>query len=267
MNKNSTPAQKNRIHNAFSNGKAFIAFLTAGDPSLARTEEYIISMARAGADLIEIGIPFSDPVAEGEVIQAANARALSAGATLPRIFASVRAVRAQTDVPLVFLTYLNPVFKYGYEKFFSECAASGVDGIIIPDLPYEEKGEVDDIAKANAIDVITLIAPTSKERIRTLAADARGFVYLVSSMGVTGMRREINTNIASLVRDVRSATNIPVAVGFGISNPSQAAQIAGQADGVIVGSAIVKIIEEHGEDAAGPLSRYVASMKAAVRQT
>ena len=253
------------IQKAFSGGKAFIAFLTAGDPSLPKTEEYILSMARAGADLIEIGIPFSDPVAEGEVIQAANIRALSAGATLPRIFSSVRSVRAQTDVPLVFLTYLNPVFKYGYEKFFSECEESGMDGVIIPDLPYEEKGEVSEIASAHGIDVITLIAPTSSRRIRTLAAQARGFVYLVSSMGVTGMRKEIRTDISSIVREVRSATHTPVAVGFGISDPSQAKQIAAQADGVIVGSAIVKIIEKHGFEASVPLFEYVSSMKSAIK--
>ncbi len=253
------------IQKAFKNGKAFIAFLTAGDPSLIKTEEYILAMAQAGADLIEIGIPFSDPVAEGPVIAAANIRALSAGATLPRIFDSVRAVRKKTDVPLVFLTYLNPVFKYGYEKFFAECAASGMDGIIIPDLPYEEKGEIAGIAKKHGVDLVTLIAPTSKERIRVLAADAGGFVYLVSSMGVTGMREQISTDIASMVREIRSATSAPVAVGFGISSPAQAKAIARTADGVIVGSAIVKIIENRGEDAADSLKKYVSEMKSAIK--
>jgi tryptophan synthase alpha chain len=222
-------------------------------------------MARAGADLIEIGIPFSDPVAEGEVIQAANVRALGAGTTLPRIFDSVRAVRRKTDVPLVFLTYLNPVFKYGYERFFAECEKSGMDGIIIPDLPYEEKGEVASIADAHGIDLITLIAPTSSARIRTLAAGARGFVYLVSSMGVTGVRKEIGTDIASILAEVRQATQTPVAVGFGISTPAQAQKVAQEADGVIVGSAIVKIIEEHGENAADALAEYVSEMKSAAK--
>jgi len=252
------------IHKAFAGGKAFIAFLTAGDPSLSKTEEYVLSMARAGADLIEIGIPFSDPVAEGEVIQAANMRALAAGAALPRIFGSVRALRRKTDVPLVFLTYLNPVFKYGYERFFSECEESGVDGVIIPDLPFEEKGEIADTAQKHGIDVVTLIAPTSRGRIQALASGARGFVYLVSSMGVTGVREKINTNLAPLVREVRGATKTPVAVGFGISDPAQAALVAREADGVIVGSAIVRIIAEKGENAAEALAEYVAAMKAAI---
>ena len=254
-----------KIPNAFKNGKAFIAFLTAGDPSLSKTEEYILAMAGAGAELIEIGIPFSDPVAEGEVIAAANVRALAAGAKLPLIFDMVRALRKKTDVPLVFLTYLNPVFKYGYEKFFAACSQSGMDGVIIPDLPYEEKGEVLPAAQRHGIEVITLIAPTSGGRIRTLAKGARGFVYLVSSMGVTGVRGQISTDIAALVRKVRGATKTPVAVGFGISEIAQAALIAREADGVIVGSAIVKIIEEHGENAAGALAEYVASMKSAIK--
>jgi tryptophan synthase alpha chain len=187
-------------------------------------------MANAGADLVEIGIPFSDPVAEGEVITAANVRALAAGAKLPRIFDMVRAVRKNTDVPLVFLTYLNPVFKYGYEKFFAACESSGMDGVIIPDLPYEEKGELTGIAALHGIDVVTLIAPTSSERVRTLASGAHGFVYLVSSMGVTGVRKQISTDISSIVREIRQATQTPVAVGFGISEPTQAALIAREAD-------------------------------------
>lgn len=255
----------NKIQNAFKNGKAFIAFLTAGDPNLQKTEEYVLAMAQAGADLIEIGIPFSDPVAEGPVIAAANIRALSAEATLPRIFATIRALRKKTDVPLVFLTYLNPVFKYGYEKFFTECAASGMDGIIIPDLPYEEKNEIIGIAKKHGVDLITLVAPTSSERIRTLTADARGFIYLVSSLGVTGVREQISTDISAMVREIRSVTETPIAVGFGISSPAQAKDIARAADGVIVGSAIVRMIEKYGEDAADALIKYVSEMKAAIR--
>jgi tryptophan synthase alpha chain len=254
-----------KIQNAFKNGKAFIAFLTAGDPTLQKTEEYVLAMAQAGADLIEIGIPFSDPVAEGPVIAAANIRALSAGATLPRIFETVRALRKKTDVPLVFLTYLNPVFKYGYEKFFTECAASGMDGIIIPDLPFEEKNEITGIAKKHGVDLITLVAPTSSERIRTLTADAGGFVYLVSSLGVTGVREQISTDISAMVREIRSVTETPVAVGFGISSPAQAKDIAQAADGVIVGSAIVRIIEKYGKDAADALKKYVSEMKAAIK--
>lgn len=254
-----------KIQNAFASGKAFIAFLTAGDPDLGKTQEYILAMAGAGADLIEIGIPFSDPIAEGDVIQAANIRALRAGATLPRIFDMVRAVRKKTNVPLVFLTYINPVFKYGYERFFSECAQTGMDGIIIPDLPFEERGELADTAAKNGIDIITLIAPTSRERIRSLAQEAKGFVYLVSSMGVTGVRKEISTDLDSIVREVRSATNTPVAVGFGISEPAQAKTVAKAADGVIVGSAIVKIIEKYGADAEKALKEYVEAMKEALK--
>ena len=254
-----------KIQNAFASGKAFIAFLTAGDPDLKKTEEYILAMAVAGADLIEIGIPFSDPIAEGDVIQAANIRALNAGTTLPRIFDMVRRVRKNTSVPLVFLTYINPVFKYGYEKFFAECRDTGMDGIIIPDLPYEEKGELADIAAKNGIDLITLIAPTSRERIRSLSQGAKGFVYLVSSMGVTGVRKEIGTDLASIVEEVRSVTDTPVAVGFGIAEPTQAKTVAQIADGVIVGSAIVKIIEQYGADAEKALKEYVAAMKAAVK--
>jgi tryptophan synthase alpha chain len=254
-----------KIANAFTNPKALITFLTAGDPSLTKTEEYILAMANAGADLIEIGIPFSDPIAEGEVIQAANIRALSAGTTLPRIFESVRSVRKKTDVPLVFLTYINPLFKYGYEKFFAECKASGMDGVIIPDLPFEERAELADIASANGIDLITLIAPTSAERVATLARQAKGFVYLVSSMGVTGVRTAIKTDIPAIVRSIRQETDTPVAVGFGISTPEQAHEIAASADGVIVGSAIVRIIEKYGQNAKQALTDYVRSLKDALR--
>lgn len=250
--------------NAFADGKALITFLTAGDPTLAKTEEYILAMASAGADLIEIGIPFSDPIAEGEVIQAANIRALSAGTTLPRIFDTVRSVRKKTDVPLVFLTYVNPLFKYGYDKFFSECRESGMDGVIIPDLPFEERAEITDAASANGIDLITLIAPTSSERVAMLAREAKGFIYLVSSMGVTGVRATIETDIPAIVASIKKETGTPVAVGFGISTPEQARTIGASADGVIVGSAVVRIIEQHGGNAAGALSDYVHSLKAAL---
>lgn len=253
-----------KIANAFQNGKAFIAFLTGGDPTMEKSEEFILEMVRGGADLIEIGIPFSDPIAEGNVIQQANIRALSAGATTDKIFDLVEAVRKKTEVPLVFLTYLNPVFKYGYERFFSRCYSLGVDGIIIPDLPFEEKGELAEIAESYDVDVISLIAPTSEQRIKQIAQEAKGFLYVVSSMGVTGMRSEIKTNLESILAAVKVAGNLPAAVGFGINTPEQAKEIAGMADGVIVGSAIVKIIEKHGE-AAGPyLYEYVKLMKEAL---
>ena len=252
-----------KIANAFKNGKAFIGFLTAGDPSIEKTVEFILAMDEAGCDLIEIGIPFSDPMAEGVVIQDANVRALKHNTTTDDVFDIVKAVRAKSDVPLVFLTYINPVFFYGYEKFFKKCNELGVDGIISPDLPYEEKGEIVDIARKNDVDVISLIAPTSKERIQKIASDASGFIYVVSSLGVTGMRSEIKTDLKSILKDIRDATDLPLAVGFGINTPEQARNIGEIADGVIVGSAIVKIIEEHGEDATSVLKEYVSSMKKA----
>ena len=266
------------IQRAFQK-KAFIAFLTAGDPSLEKSEEFILEMAASGADLIEIGIPFSDPIAEGPVIQRANIRALAAGATLPKIFDMVAHVRQKTQVPLVFLTYLNPVFQYGfssrgscgggrkpagYEAFFARCRETGIDGIIIPDLPFEEQREVRGVAAANGVDLISLIAPTSERRIAEIAGVATGFLYIVSSMGVTGIRAKIETDLGAIIKAARSSSKLPVAVGFGISTPEQATDIAGIADGVIVGSAIVKLIEEHGKDANDPLRDYVKAMKAAL---
>ena len=252
-----------RIANAFKNGTAFIAFLTAGDPTVDKTVEYILEMVDAGCDLVEIGIPFSDPMAEGVVIQDANVRALKHNTTTDDVFDIVRRVREKSDVPIVFLTYINPVFFYGYEKFFKKCSEIGVDGIISPDLPYEEKGEIADIALSNGVDVISLIAPTSKQRIQKIASEATGFIYVVSSLGVTGMRSEIKTDLNAILSDIREVTDLPLAVGFGINTPEQASNIGKIADGVIVGSAIVKIIEEYGEDASEPLRQYVSSMKKA----
>ncbi len=225
-----------------------------------------MQMADGGADLIEIGIPFSDPVAEGSVIQQANIRALSSGTTTDKIFDLVASVRKQSDVPLVFLTYLNPVFNYGYARFFSRCRLLGVDGIIIPDLPFEEKGELSGFAEKSGVDLIPLVAPTSERRIRNIAADAKGFLYVVSSMGVTGMRSEIKTDLKAIIDTAREAAAVPIAVGFGINTPEQAKEIGNLSDGVIVGSAIVKIIEMHGENAGPYLHEYVKSMKAAMRE-
>ena len=250
-----------KIANAFKNGTAFIGFLTAGDPTIDKTIEYILAMEEAGCYLIEIGIPFSDPMAEGVVIQDANVRALKHDTTTDDVFEMVRRVREVTDIPLVFLTYINPVFFYGYEEFFKKCGELGIDGIISPDLPYEEKGEIKDIALKNDVDVISLIAPTSSERIKMIANDATGFIYVVSSLGVTGMRSEIKTDLNAILSDIREVTDLPLAVGFGINTPQQAEDISKIADGVIVGSAIVKIIEEHGENASEALKEYVSSMK------
>lgn len=253
-----------RIRQAFQNGKAFIAFLTGGDPTIEKSEQYIMKMVEAGADLIEIGVPFSDPIAEGPVIQNANVRALANGATTDQLFDLVARVRKKTEVPIVFLLYANSVFKYGYERFCARCRETGLDGMIIPDLPFEEKGELSPIAAQYGVDIISLIAPTSEERIKKIAADASGFLYIVSSMGVTGIRQEITTDLSSIVKAVREVTDIPTAIGFGISTPEQAEKMAGIADGAIVGSAIVKIIEEHGAEADEAIYQYVKGMKDAV---
>jgi tryptophan synthase alpha chain len=252
------------IAKAFQNGKAFIGFVTGGDPSIEKTKEFVLEMVRAGADLVEIGIPFSDPIAEGPVIQEANIRALAAGATVEKLFGLVEDLRKVTAVPLVFLTYVNPVFRYGYDAFFKRCAGAGLDGIIIPDLPFEEQPPVREAALKYGVDLISLIAPTSEARIKKIAANASGFIYLVSSMGVTGVRGAITTDLASIVAAVRQAAAVPAAVGFGIHTPEQAALMARIADGVIVGSAIVKIVAEHGEAAGPHIYRYVKEMKEAV---
>ncbi|MGI6004017.1 MAG: tryptophan synthase subunit alpha [Christensenellales bacterium] len=254
-----------KIKEAFNGKKAFIAYLMAGDPDLQTSAEYILAAQEAGADLIEIGIPFSDPIAEGEVIQAASVRALAAGTRLDGIFDMVASIRDRIRIPLAFMTYLNPVFVYGYARFFARCADIGVSGVIIPDMPFEEQGEAKEIAENYGVEVVTLIAPTSKERTAKIAAGAQGFIYLVSSMGVTGVRDTISTDIEAMVEDIKKATNIPVAVGFGIATPEQARQYSAVADGVIVGSAIVRIIGEHGREAAGPLQAYMKTMREAIR--
>ena len=253
-----------KIADAFKDGKAFIGFLTAGDPTIEKTVEYVLAMEEAGCDLVEIGIPFSDPVAEGPVIQEANIRALSNNTNTDDVFEAIRQIREKSDVPLVFLTYINPVFYYGYDKFFKRCQELNVCGIISPDLPYDEKDEILEVTQKYGIDIISLIAPTSKERIQMIASEASGFIYVVSSLGVTGMRSEIRTDLKSILEDIKEVTDVPAAVGFGINTPQQAENIAKVADGVIVGSAIVNIIAEHGENAKEPLQNYVKSMKDAI---
>ena len=253
-----------RVRDAFAEGKAFIPFVTAGDPELAVTEELIVAMAGAGADLIEIGIPFSDPVAEGIVIQEADIRALASGTTTDKIFDMVKRVREKTDVPLAFMTYINPIFVYGSEKFIRTAAETGIDALIVPDMPYEEKGELLPLCHQYGLELISLIAPTSKERIRAIAKEAEGFVYCVSSMGVTGVRTEITTNIGEMVSLVKEAQPIPCAIGFGISTPEQARKMSEHADGVIVGSAIVRMVAKYGKDCVGPVCEYIREMKAAI---
>jgi tryptophan synthase alpha chain len=247
----------NRIACAFDGKKAFIAFITGGDPDVETTEKLIITMAEAGVDIIEIGIPFSDPVAEGAAIQAANERALRAGCTVDKLFDMVKRVRKEVRIPLLFMSYINPIFVYGKEKFMQKCAESGIDGVIIPDLPYEERGELSDVCKRYNVTQISMIAPTSNERIEVIAKEAEGFIYCVSSLGVTGIRSEINTNINDMIARVKSVSAVPCAVGFGISSPSQAKEMAAVSDGVIIGSAIVKIIGEHGRDCVEPVKQFV----------
>lgn len=253
-----------RINSAFANKKAFIAFLTGGDPNLDTTEKLIYEMAKRGADLIEIGIPFSDPIAEGPVIQEANERALAAGCTTDKLFDLVERVRKTVNIPIVFLTYLNPIYTYGAFKFMANCKRVGIDGVIVPDLPYEEKDELKDVADAHEIDIISLIAPTSKERIKMIAKEATGFVYCVSSLGVTGVRSEITADIGGMVELVKEVSNVPCAIGFGIATPDQAKEMSVYGDGVIVGSAIAKLVAAKGVDSVDPVGDYVEAMKKAI---
>ena len=252
------------IAKAFANGKAFIPFVTCGDPDLETTANIVRAMAEAGADLIELGIPFSDPTAEGPVIQSANVRALSAGTTTDKIFDLVQDLRKDVTIPMVFMTYANVVFSYGAEKFISTCAAIGIDGLILPDIPYEEKDEFDPICKKYGLDLISMVAPTSEDRIAMVAKEASGFIYVVSSLGVTGVRSEITTDIGAMVELIRANSSCPCAVGFGISTPEQAKKMAGLADGAIVGSAIVKLIAQYGREAVPYVADYVKQMKEAV---
>ena len=249
------------IARAFDRGKAFIAFITCGDPDIETTAACVRSAVRGGADLIELGIPFSDPTAEGPVIQAANERALRGGVTTDKIFAMVKDLRRDVSVPMVFMTYANVVYSYGTERFCSRCAETGIDGMILPDVPFEEKEEFAPACSAQGLDFVSLIAPTSENRIATIAKEGAGFMYIVSSMGVTGVRSEITTDIGAMVKLVRENTSIPCAVGFGISTPAQAKRMADLSDGAIVGSAIVRLIAEHGKDAPEYVYEYVKSMK------
>jgi tryptophan synthase alpha chain len=253
------------IINAFTDKKAFIGFITAGCPSIEKTKEFVFTMEKAGVDLIEIGIPFSDPVAEGEIIQMTNKIALEAGTTTQKVFDMIKEIRQKTDIPIVLLTYINPIFAFGSDKFFNNCKECEIDGVIIPDIPFEEKDEVSSCCQKYDIDLISLIAPTSKQRIKMIAEQAKGFIYIVSSMGVTGVRAEIKTNIKEIVDEIKKYTNTPVAVGFGISTPQQVEQMSSIADGVIVGSAICKIILGKKDNAAEHLLDYIKKMKQGIK--
>ena len=254
-----------RITEAFEKGKAFIPFITCGDPSLEVTEQLVYAMEEAGADLIELGIPFSDPTAEGPVIQGANVRALSGGVTTDKVFDMVVKIRKNSSVPMVFMTYANVVFSYGTERFIKTAAEIGMDGLILPDVPFEEKEEFHPICSQYGVDLISLIAPTSKNRIAMIAKEAEGFIYIVSSLGVTGVRSEIKTDLDSIVKVIRENTDVPCAIGFGISTPEQAKKMADISDGAIVGSAIIKLLEKHGKEAPDYIGEYVRSMKNAIR--
>ena len=254
-----------KIKEAFNKGKAFVPYVVCGDPDLETTAAIVREMVKNGADLIELGIPFSDPTAEGPTIQAASLRALQGGVTTDRIFEMVRGLRSDVKVPMVFMTYANVVFSYGTDRFLDRAQELGMDGLILPDGPHEESADFAPACAARSLDFISLIAPTSKERIATIAREATGFVYVVSSLGVTGVRSEITTNVKAMVNAIREVTDTPAAVGFGISTPSQAAEMSALADGIIVGSAIVKLIGEHGRNAAKPVGEYVRTMKAAMK--
>ena len=256
----------NRISKAFEGHKAFIAFITCGDPDLATTKACVTAAVENGADLIELGIPFSDPTAEGPVIMEADNRALAGGVTTDDIFAFTKDLRKTIEVPMVYMTYANVVYSYGTEKFMQKAADAGIDGLILPDVPYEEKEDFDPMATRYGLDLISMIAPTSENRIAMIAKEAKGFVYMVSSLGVTGARSKITTDIGAMTELVRKNTSIPCAVGFGISTPEQSRKMAALSDGSIVGSAIVRIIAEHGKDAAPFVGAYVKEMADAAHQ-
>ena len=255
----------NRIAEAFQKEKVFIPFITCGDPDLETTGKVVRAAVANGAGLIELGIPFSDPTAEGPVIQGANLRALSGGVTTDKIFDFVRDLRKDVEIPLVFMTYANVVFSYGAERFLKNCSELGIDGIILPDVPFEEKEEFGELCRTYGVALISMIAPTSENRIAMIAEEAEGFLYIVSSLGVTGVRSEIKTDLSSILKVVREHTDVPCAIGFGISTPEQVKKMARIADGVIVGSAIIKLLAAHGRDAAEPVGDYVRSMKEAIR--
>ncbi len=251
---------------AFKNGKAFIAFLTAGDPDLETTSKLLPAIDEAGADLIEVGIPFSDPVAEGVVIQDADMRALASGTTTDKVFDMVAEVSPKLNCALAFMTYINVIYVYGVEKFIKRCAEIGVGAVIVPDVPFEEQDELAPVCEKYGVDFVSFIAPTSKERIQTIAKGAKGFLYCVSSLGVTGVRSEIKTNVGEMIDLAKEVTDTPCAVGFGIATPEQAEKMAKVSDGVIVGSAIVKIIAKYGKESVSYVFDYVKSMKDAVRK-
>ena len=255
-----------RISDELKGKKSFVAFVTGGDPNVETTEQLILQMAKEGVDLIEVGIPFSDPIAEGPVIQAANERALSNGCTTDTLLEMIARVRKETTVLLCFMTYINPIFTYGKERFVKRCKEVGIDGLIVPDLPFEEKDELDVICSNYQIDLISMITPTSRQRIEKIAKEAQGFLYCVSSLGVTGVRTKITTDVKAMISQAKEATDIPCFVGFGISSPSQVALMGKIGDGVIVGSAIVQLVEQYKEMSIPYVCGFVRTMMASIKE-
>ena len=252
-----------RLSKLSRENKLFIPFIVCGDPDIETTKEIVLSCVKAGADVIELGIPFSDPMAEGPVIMNAYDRAIMSGATTTKAINMLSEIRTQVDIPLVFMTYANVVYAYksGIEDFVKEAAAAGIDALILPDVSFEEKSEFSDICDKYDVDFISLIAPSSEDRIEMIAKEAKGFIYCVSSLGVTGVRENIDTDIDSMIQRVRKVSQIPCAIGFGISTAKQAKLMADKADGVIVGSGIVSLCEEYGKEAPVKVFEYVRSMK------
>jgi tryptophan synthase alpha chain len=246
--------------------KFFVALVTGGDPNIETTAHLIRTIAKAGADIIEIGIPFSDPIAEGPVIQAASLRALAAGCTTERLFDMVEDLRRDVDIPLLFMTYANPVFAYGKERFLRRCVQCGIDGLIIPDTPFEEKEEFAGVCREHNVRLISMVAPTSRHRAAQIARGAEGFLCCVASLGGTDMRPQLMEEISQVIANARSVSDIPCAVSFDISTPEQAQQMALCGDGIIVDSAIGNIIAQYGEDSEEPVARYVESIKKALQE-
>jgi len=256
----------NKIEAAFAEKKALITFIMGGDPDIETTENLILAMDEAGVDIFEIGIPFSDPAADGPIIQAASVRALENGCTADDLFSMVKRLREKISTPMVFLTYANSIFAYGKERFMERCRDCGIDGVVVPDIPHEEKDELSGVCEKFGITQIALVAPTSKERVEKIASGAEGFIYCVSSLGVTGIRDETRTNITEIISKVRNVSKIPCAVGFGISTPEQARDMAAVSDGAIIGSAIVKLIGEYSYDSVEPVRQYVSRVRDAINQ-
>lgn len=253
-----------KLRDAFNNKKAVIGFMTAGDPTFEQSVANILALAEGGADIIEIGIPFSDPIAEAPVIQQANIRSLGNGMTTDRIFELVSKVREKIDTPICLITYLNPVFKYGYDRFFADCAKVGVDGIFVPDMPFEERPEAAEFAKKHGITIIPLIAPAEEERIKAIAESAEGYIYVASAMSDEGLTDQSKEELKAVIETARKYTDLPMAVWFGIHTAKEARRVAEIADGVIVESSVVDLVTKHGAKAAPYIAELIESMKLAV---